>query len=104
TSDEYQMKMSKDGLFPVLANQSMKKAYMENDPLYKGKNIPAYYFHKFAPEPQGRAPGLVNSVNVQDKYLLPEMMNVLTGKKDVNTAMRQADEAAAKGLAEAKSK
>lgn len=104
TSDEYQLKMSKDGLFPVLSNPSIKKAYMENDPLYKGKNIPAYYFHKFASEPQGRAPGLVNSVNVQDKYLLPEMMNVLTGKKDVNTALRQADDAAVKGLAEAKSK
>ncbi|RKN85564.1 ABC transporter substrate-binding protein [Paenibacillus ginsengarvi] len=104
TSDDYQTKMSKDGLFPVLSNQSIKKAYLENDPLYKGKNIPAYYYLKFAPEPQGRAPGLVNSVNVQDKYLLPEMMNVLTGKKDVNTALRQADEAATKGLAEAKSK
>ncbi|MFC3772049.1 ABC transporter substrate-binding protein [Paenibacillus sp. GCM10012303] len=104
TSDEYQLKMSKDGLFPVLANPSTKQAYMENDPLYKGKNIPAYYFHKYAPEPQGRARGLVNSVNVQDKYLLPEMMNVLSGKKDVNTALRQADEAAAKGLAEAKAK
>ncbi|TNJ67026.1 extracellular solute-binding protein [Paenibacillus hemerocallicola] len=104
TSDEYQMKMSKDGLFPVLADASFKKVYMENDPLYKGKNIAAYYYNKFAPEPQGRAPGLVNSVNAQDKFLLPEMMNVLIGKKDVNTALREADEGATKALAEAKAK
>lgn len=104
TSEEYQLKMAKDGLFPVLSDEKFKKAYMENDPLYKGKNIKAFYSVKFAPEPQGRAPGLVNNVNAQDKYLLPEMMKVLAENKDLNSALRDAHEGAMKGLAEAKSR
>ncbi|TMV45249.1 carbohydrate ABC transporter substrate-binding protein [Paenibacillus mesophilus] len=104
TSEEYQLKMAKDGLFPVLTDEKVKKVYMENDPVYKGKNIKAFYYNKFASEPQGRAPGLVNGVNAQDKYLLPEMMKVLAENKDLNSALRDAHEGAMKGLAEAKSK
>ncbi|RKN71884.1 ABC transporter substrate-binding protein [Paenibacillus ginsengarvi] len=104
TSDEYQTRMSKDGRFPVLTNDKIKKAFMENEPLYKGKNIAAFSYNKFAPEPQGRSPGLVNNVNVQDKFLLPEMINLLLGTKDVNTALRSADEASVKALAEEKAK
>lgn len=99
TTDDYQRSIAKSGLFPVLADEAIKKAYMEDEPLYKNKNVKAFYYHKFAPEPQGRAPGLVNTLNVQDKYLLPEMINVLIGAKDVNTALRDADEGALKGLA-----
>ena len=103
-SEEYQLKMAKDGLFPVLKDETIKKAYMEDDPVYKGKNLKAFYYNAFAPEPQGRAPGLVNGVNAQDKYLLPEMIKVLAENKDLNSALRDAAEAAQKGLAEAKSK
>lgn len=104
TTPEYQLQLAKDGQFPVLTDESIRKAYMENDPLYKGKNVRAFYYHPFAAEPQGRAAGLVNNVNVQDKYLLPEMMKVLAEGKDLNSALRDAHEGAAKGLAEAKSK
>lgn len=104
TSAEYQSKIAKEGLFPVLKDESVKKQYMENNPLYKGKNLKAYYQNQFAPEPQGRAEGLVNTMNAQDKYLLPEVVKVVLENKDLNTALRDAHEGVAKGLAEAKLK
>lgn len=104
TSEEYQLKMAKDGLFPVLNDEKVKNAYMVNDPVYKGKNIKAFYYNKFAPEPQGRGPGLVNGVNAQDKYLLPEMIKVLAENKDLNSALRDAHDAAMKGLNDAKTR
>lgn len=104
TSDEYQTKISKEGLFPVLKDENVKKVYMENNTLYKGKNIKALYYNKYAPEPQGRAVGLVTTINAQDKYLVPEMINVLLGKKDLNTALRNAHEALTQALVDAKKK
>ncbi|MEF3306836.1 ABC transporter substrate-binding protein [Paenibacillus sp. GYB003] len=99
TSDEFQMKQASEGTLPTVANQSVQSVYAQNQPAYKGKNIKAYFSEKTAP------------ISNKDKYngiaagkASTAFQEIVTGKKDVNTALRDAAEAARKEIEAEKSK
>lgn len=93
-SDEVQIWSAKELLnATVLKNQAAKDAFGQGNPLFQGKNIKPFNPTKFAPPPtitrynnEGRTP-LNNAVN-----------DVILGKKDLNTALRDAAETANKAI------
>ncbi|MDF2723795.1 MAG: hypothetical protein K0Q59_3470 [Paenibacillus sp.] len=93
-SDEVQIWNAKELLnATVLKNQAAKDAFGQGNPLFQGKNLRPFNPTKFAPPPtitrfnnDGRTP-LNNAVN-----------DVILGKKDLNTALREASETANKAI------
>lgn len=97
-SDEYQMEQSKLGKMTVLVNDAVKRAYGQ-DTKFKGKNLGAAFYNKFAP---------ISFKSVYDVALetayLKDIGVMAKGETDINTAFRTAEEAANKAIADAKSK
>jgi multiple sugar transport system substrate-binding protein len=89
TTDEYQMRASKEGRATALVNKDIQKAYMQNHPKLKDKNNFAYFYNKVASTPQTN-PSLVeiNTYNIA----AAELTKVLIGESDVPTALRTAEE------------
>ncbi|CAG7645115.1 hypothetical protein PAESOLCIP111_04882 [Paenibacillus solanacearum] len=106
TSEERQIHAAKDGIIPALKmSDTWMKVFKENDPLLKGKNIGAYFKYQYGKEIPPRAAGLLQ--NLQQKgigILETEVRNVLAGEKDLNTALRAADETFNKEIAAEKAK
>lgn len=89
TSDEYQMALSKSGLsLPVLKSNAIKEAY-GSEAAWKDKNLQAVFKHEIA---TGifRTP-YDNQVQAEIIKVLP---GVIMGQTDINTALRNAEDAA----------
>ncbi|MBD2865080.1 ABC transporter substrate-binding protein [Paenibacillus oceani] len=99
TSDEFQMKQSMEGTLPTVTIQTVQSAYAQNQQMYKGKNIKAYFSEKTAPisnkdKLNSIAAGKANTA----------FKEIVTGSKDLNTALRDAAEAARADINAEKSK
>ncbi|WP_248926152.1 extracellular solute-binding protein [Paenibacillus hamazuiensis] len=99
TSEEMQLKFAKDGTgLPVIKNsEKIVAAFGESKPQLKGKNIRAFYPAKPAPIPQRNV-----YEDLADKQLNAAFTEVILGKSDVNSALRKANEQAAKDIEAAK--
>lgn len=95
-SDEMQMAASKAGKATVLTNPDIRKAYGESFAKIKGKHVEALYANKHVKPSPPRDPKLV-TVPVTS-FVNDEFNNVLSGQKDVNTALRNMDEAINKAI------
>jgi multiple sugar transport system substrate-binding protein len=106
TSQERQLQAAKDGIIPALKmNDALMKAFKENDPMFKGKNIGAYFKYQYGAEVPPRAQGLVQNVDTKGITILSaEVAKIIAGNKDMNTAFRDAEEAINKELAAEKAK
>jgi multiple sugar transport system substrate-binding protein len=101
-SDAMQMELSKLGQPTVLLNPEIRKAFGQDFPMIKGKHMEAMYFDPPVAPSAPRDPKLVV---VQTNKLAGDTFNkVLSGTKDVNTALRELDESLNKAIAEEKSK
>ncbi|MEF3311362.1 ABC transporter substrate-binding protein [Paenibacillus sp. GYB004] len=94
-SDEVELANSKSGKTTSLQNETIAKAFGADLELLKGKNTSAAFHNKVAPSPQ--APELAtNGANLLSK----EFDDVIQGHKDVNTALRNAEETINKAIEE----
>ncbi|MFC6230906.1 hypothetical protein ACFQI7_24050 [Paenibacillus allorhizosphaerae] len=87
-SDEVQTARGRDaGIAPALKNKSVQDQFMKGVGFAAGKNVVAFFKLEFAAPRKGTP---------YDKLAITEVSNVLTsvlqGKKDVNTALRDAEE------------
>jgi multiple sugar transport system substrate-binding protein len=99
TSDEYQMEASKLGNITVLNNKSIQAALASSLPEFKGKNISAFIPKQVAPPAyQTKYDSVVRG------FMDAAFKDVATGLKDINTALREAEEGANKAIAESKAK
>ncbi|RKN72988.1 ABC transporter substrate-binding protein [Paenibacillus ginsengarvi] len=99
TSDEYQMKKSKEGVQTVLNNPDVRKAFAQNQESYKGKNLKPY------------APEKAAAITPKDKFssiaggkAYTAFQKVVSGQSDLNSALREAAEAAKQEIEAAKVK
>lgn len=94
-TDEYQLQQSKQGMtLPALKDEAIKQAYgSESD--WKDKNLQAAFFHKIAPDMFR-----TKFDNMVQTEALKGLLSVITGKSDVNTAMRAAQDNANKIIME----
>lgn len=94
TSDEFQMFASKEGRSSSLKSDAIKKAFGSNKDYYKGKHIEALTPKQYAKSTQ--ATKYNNDIVAQ---LATVFYDITAGKKDnVNTALRDAEEAANKAI------
>jgi multiple sugar transport system substrate-binding protein len=84
-SDEVQLEFSRRGIGSSLNSEPIKAVYGQSLPVFKGKNIKALYHNKQA-ELSPASSGPIN------KAVDNEFRKVIEGKKDINTALRDADE------------
>lgn len=97
TSDEYQSQRSKQGIaLPVLTGATIKEAYGTESP-WKDKNLQAAFYHPIAPAMYRTA--FDNHVQAELLKVLPK---VITGQADLNSALREAEEASNRVIAEAR--
>jgi multiple sugar transport system substrate-binding protein len=83
---------------PVLTSSVVRKALAQDTP-FKDKNWGALYYNEIAPGVT-KNPFLLSV----EKVLTPYVQQVIEGKKDLNTALREAQEQAEKTIADAKLK
>lgn len=99
-SDEVQLQNNKEGRATSLKNNTIRQTFGQEGDTFKGKNTAAVFYNQFAVSPM---PNPISSmVSVGD--INTEFQNVIEGKIDVNTALRNAEEAINKKIAEAKAK
>lgn len=94
-SDEVELANSKSGKTTSLQNEAVAKAFGADLELLKGKNTSAAFHNKVAPSPQSSELA-TNGANMLSK----EFDAVIQGKKDVNTALRNAEETINKAIEE----
>lgn len=100
TSEEFQKSATRAGsLLPVLKDKSAVKTFGQDSELYKGKHVEALMPKSFAEVP---VDGYSEYAALAKNQLYGVYRNVVTGKTDMNTAFRQATEAADKAIAAAK--
>lgn len=99
-SNEVQSQLSKRGLITPLLSKDVQKAFGENMPELKGKNLQAVYANKYAPPPPARANGLT-FVDGSSK-MRTAFVDMLKNNEDINTALRKAEEAIKQDIAAAK--
>jgi ABC-type glycerol-3-phosphate transport system substrate-binding protein len=92
-SEDIQTQFSKSGIGSSLNNDSIKKAFGQDVPQLKGKNTGAIFYNPLAETVE------LNSVNINNA-LDGQFRKVMEGGKDVNTALRDAEEAINKLLEE----
>jgi multiple sugar transport system substrate-binding protein len=97
TSDDYQMASSKRGFIPVIKNKTIMDAFGQ-ETKHKDKNlVKAIFTNKFAdPIVRTRYDSQVNTP------LLKNMISVIKGEMDLNTALRTTEESANKAIEAAK--
>lgn len=96
TSDEFQNSMARHGQIPILKNAEFMDLYGADIPALAGRNIKSLVPTKFAaPAFKGIYQTIANS-EVTNAYYA-----VILGQKDINTAMRDANEVIAQKIAEA---
>lgn len=88
-----QLRLSKEGVPTVLKDEEVRKALGSENPKYIGKNTMALYYHPAAEPTPKRKPGLVDVPGrTQELILRTAFWEVVTEGKDINTALREADE------------
>lgn len=96
TEEDIQRSLARDGVFPILNNPDIMKEYGANLPFMKSKNIKGFLPDKFAvPAFQGEFQQFAKN-NIREAFY-----SVTLGQKDVNTALRDLDEAVSKDIANA---
>jgi multiple sugar transport system substrate-binding protein len=99
-TDEVQLQNNKEGRATSLKDDKIRQTFGQEGEQFKGKHVAAVFYNQFAVSP---VPNPISSlVSLGD--INTEFLNVIEGKKDVNTALRDADEAINKKIAEAKAK
>jgi multiple sugar transport system substrate-binding protein len=96
-SDEVQAEMNRKGNPTVLKSTDIQKQYAADLPELKGKNVQAIFKHKQS-DPYV-SPYFDNSV---DTLVRQKFNEIVDGKKDNNTILRELDEAVNKKVAELK--
>lgn len=99
-TDEVQLHNNKEGRATSLKDDNIRRTFGQEGEQFKGKHTAAVFFNQFAVSPVSNP--LSSLVSLAD--LNTEFLNVIEGKKDVNTALRNAEEAINKKIAEAKAK
>lgn len=87
-SEEVQLLRSKAGEPPVLTNPDILAAYGSNLTQLQGKNVKAILPKKIAPV----SPSISKYDSIAASELMIRMKDVIVNQKDVNTALREADE------------
>lgn len=95
TTTEAQVELAKDGFTPAINNKEVRDAFGKNNKNYTGKNIQAFFPEKFA-----AAPPFSPYYAIADTSLLTAFSNVVLGKEDLNTALRNYEEEANKRIEE----
>ncbi|MEF3306794.1 ABC transporter substrate-binding protein [Paenibacillus sp. GYB003] len=95
-SDEYQMEASRKGVLPVVKSDAVKEAFAKDTP-FAGKNVKAAFYDNFAPV----SPRTIYDGEVEKAYNA-ELVKLMLGEVDLNTLLRNAEEAAGKAIAELK--
>lgn len=99
TSDEYQLEASKLGNITVLNNPQIRSALASALPEFKGKNIGAFIPKQIAPPAyQTKYDSIVRG------FVDTALKDVAMGRKDTNTALREAEEGANKAIEALKAK
>ncbi|GAA3408683.1 ABC transporter substrate-binding protein [Paenibacillus hodogayensis] len=94
TSTEVQTEYSKQGFMTVLNDDNVKKL-IGSESIYKDKNWKAVYYNDIAP----KAYQSIYDGDILQKYLTPNVLKVVTGQTDLNSALRDAQEQAEKFVA-----
>lgn len=87
TSVEMQTEYSKQGFMTVLNDDNVKKL-IGSESQYKDKNWKAVYVNQLAP----KAYQSIYDGDLMQKYLTPNILKIVTGEMDLNTALRNAQE------------
>jgi len=94
TSDEVQKKFAKGGAIPVVNTPDVIQSLDKDSGRFKGKNLNAFFPSKRP------VPSYVTKYdNAISKHMTAAYTAVAEGKKDVNTALREAEEQAMKDIA-----
>ncbi|MFC3768431.1 ABC transporter substrate-binding protein [Paenibacillus sp. GCM10012303] len=94
TSDEVQKKFAKGGAIPVVTTPDVIQSLDKDSGRFKGKNLNAFFPSKRP------VPSYVTKYdNAISKHMTAAYTAVAEGKKDVNTALREAEEQAIKDIA-----
>ncbi|MDF2662874.1 MAG: hypothetical protein K0Q94_5665 [Paenibacillus sp.] len=97
-SDEVQTKNNKEGQLTSLKNDEVRKTFGQQTPALTGKNTGAVYYNQFAPTPAFNPDITTDPATI----LAKEFNDVIIGKQDVNTALRNTDEKVKKAIEEEK--
>jgi multiple sugar transport system substrate-binding protein len=93
TSKEHQMNLSKAARPSTLSDPEIKKVFGQDLSSMKGKNIQAAFQYRHEP---------INRKYMADVTINPELNKIIpkvvSGEKDINTALREAEEAANKAI------
>ncbi|MEF3313380.1 extracellular solute-binding protein [Paenibacillus sp. GYB004] len=93
TSDEFQRHLARNGLFPTLTNRDVMKDFGQDVPYLKTKNFNSFMPKTFA------SPAMPSKfVSIGAKHLTTAFNSVSLKEKDINTALREAEEAANKEI------
>jgi multiple sugar transport system substrate-binding protein len=82
----------------VLKNEAVRKEFGKGTP-FKDKNLQSVFYYKFAPI----SPKTIYD-SVAEKSYRKDIVNMIMGKTDINSAFRAAEEETNKAIAAAKSK
>lgn len=96
-SDEVQERLNKSGQITALKDQKLKMTYAQDSQIYNGKNLQAIF--KVSPAP---LPDYSRWKSATDTYVNAVAQQMALNKKDINTALREQEEAANKAMQEMK--
>lgn len=97
-SDEVQTANNKQGQMTSLKNEQVRKTFGQETPALSGKNTGAVYYNNFAPTPAFNPTVSTDPATI----LAREFSDIVTGKQDVNTGLRNAEEKIKKAIEEEK--
>lgn len=104
-SDEIQKQDSLKGIPTTLANPEIEALLGQNHPVYQTKNMKAVTYYPPTDPKRARQPGKVDlPMGTQQAIIRAAFVEVATGEKDVNTALRNADEKLQQALREEENK
>jgi multiple sugar transport system substrate-binding protein len=95
SSIENQTSVAQHGYVPALIDHEVRKHYGELTPTLQGKNVNALFAYPNNPRMEYH----ILQVDVADKYIKQSINAVIQNGVDINTALRQADEATKKDVA-----
>jgi multiple sugar transport system substrate-binding protein len=93
TSTEVQVGLAREGFTPAIRGKEVQDAFGKNNKNYSGKNVSAFFPDKFA-----EAPPFSPYYAIADTSLLTGVAKLVTGKADINTALREYEEEANKRI------
>lgn len=104
-SDEFLMQESKRGIRTPTTNDAIKRAFGSDSPLFKGKNVSAYYYYQSAPAPTASGtPQIMSFISDTETVTNNKFLDIILTGKDINTALREGDEEINKLIEKAKAK